>query len=102
MYGTFLETLMTKEYNATGFSVLDSPYRDQEAKEGLKKRFKGISRRLRILMGFSAIRMHVWYIFENLTDQGHNRTGFAILDSPYKDQEAKEGLKKRFFIFFLA
>ena len=53
-------------------------------------------------MGFSAIRMHVWYIFENLTDQGHNITGFAILDSPYKDQEAKEGLKKRFFIFFLA
>ena len=42
MYGTFLETLMTKEYNATGFSVLDSPYRDQEAKEGLKKKFKGI------------------------------------------------------------
>ena len=42
MYGTFLETLITKEYNATGFSVLDSPYRDQEAKEGLKKQFKGI------------------------------------------------------------
>ena len=33
---------MTKEYNTTGFSVLDSPYRDKEAKEGLKKQFKGI------------------------------------------------------------
>ena len=101
MYGTFLETLITKEYNATGFSVLDSPYRDQEAKEGLKNNFKGLMRILGILMGFSAIRMHIWYIFENLTDQGHNRTGFAILDSPYKDQEAKKGLKEIFY-FFLA
>ena len=50
-------------------------------------------------MGFSAIRMHIWYIFENLTDQGHNRTGFAILDSFCKDQEGKEGLQKIFLIF---
>ena len=99
MYGTFLETLITKEYNATGFSVLDSPYRDQEAKEGLKKQFKGIIEETKNLDGVFSYKDACMVIFENLTDQGHNRTGFAILDSPYKDQEPKEGLKKRFFIF---
>ena len=64
MYGTFLETLITKEHNGTEFSILDSPYRDHEAKEGLKKRFKGIIKETRNLDGVFSYKevcmAHFW------------------------------------------
>ena len=64
MYGTFLETLNTKEYNGTGFSILNSPYSDQEAKEGLKNQLSGIIKETGNLDGVFSYRhacmVHFW------------------------------------------
>ena len=42
MYDTILESLFTKKYNRTEFDRLDSPKKDQEAKEGLDRSLKEI------------------------------------------------------------
>ena len=63
MYGTILESLLTKEYNRTEFDLLDSPNKDQEAKEDLERSLREIIKETGTLMQFYAIKIHVWYHF---------------------------------------